>query len=199
MAPLTHLLASWFIAAKTTANARDTRLVTLAGIAPDLDGLGLVVDMAQGLVQGQGLEDMRFHWYQSYHHFLLHGLPGALAIAVLAMLFATQRWRVFLLTLVLVHLHFLCDLLGSRGPTPDDIWPLFYLGPFSKEPMWLWRGQWPLNAWPLQLLAWALLACALAWGVRRGDSFIAVFSRRADAIFLRVLRRWAGAILTRRT
>ena len=36
MAPITHFLASWIIAAKTTDNPRDCRLVTLAGILPDL-------------------------------------------------------------------------------------------------------------------------------------------------------------------
>jgi hypothetical protein len=36
---------SWVIAAKTTDNPRDCRLVTLAGILPDLDGLGLIPDV----------------------------------------------------------------------------------------------------------------------------------------------------------
>src|SRR5664279_4663721 len=44
VSPETHLLASWIIAAKTTDNPRDCRLVTLAGILPDVDGLGLIVD-----------------------------------------------------------------------------------------------------------------------------------------------------------
>jgi hypothetical protein len=45
MNPETHLLASWVIAAKTTNNQRDCRLVTLAGILPDVDGLGVIVDL----------------------------------------------------------------------------------------------------------------------------------------------------------
>ena len=45
MAPTTHLLASWIVAAKTTDNPRDCRLVTLAGVLPDLDGLGYVADL----------------------------------------------------------------------------------------------------------------------------------------------------------
>ena len=48
MSPLTHLVASWIVAAKTTDNLRDRRLVTLAGVAPDLDGLGLLIDYANG-------------------------------------------------------------------------------------------------------------------------------------------------------
>jgi inner membrane protein len=46
VSPESHLLASWIIAAKTTDNLRDCRLVTLAGILPDADGLGLIVDLA---------------------------------------------------------------------------------------------------------------------------------------------------------
>ncbi len=41
MNPEVHLFASWVIGAKTTDNPRDCRLVALAGILPDLDGLGL--------------------------------------------------------------------------------------------------------------------------------------------------------------
>jgi hypothetical protein len=46
MPPETHLLASWVIAAYATDNQRDCRLVALAGILPDADGLGIIVDAA---------------------------------------------------------------------------------------------------------------------------------------------------------
>ena len=45
MSPITHLLASWIVAAKTTDNLRDRRLVTLAGVLPDLDGLEVSLEM----------------------------------------------------------------------------------------------------------------------------------------------------------
>ena len=60
MSPETHLLASWIIAAKTTDNPRDCRLVTLAGILPDADGLGLIVDWA---TESLGLKQT--HYYGS--------------------------------------------------------------------------------------------------------------------------------------
>jgi hypothetical protein len=41
------------------------------------------------------------------------------------------------LSLVTFHLHLLCDLAGFRGPSPEDLWPIFYFGPFDKDPMWL--------------------------------------------------------------
>src|SRR5689334_14912104 len=111
MNPETHLLASWVIAAKTTDNARDCRLVALAGILPDLDGLGLLVD---GLTQVLGWQ--KTFYYQNYHHFLLHGVFGSLLITMLLVLFAHQKWRVAILALLVFHLHLLCDLVGSRGP-----------------------------------------------------------------------------------
>jgi inner membrane protein len=45
MSPTTHLLASWIVAAKTTDNPRDCALITWAGVLPDLDGLGMVLDI----------------------------------------------------------------------------------------------------------------------------------------------------------
>lgn len=61
MSPETHLLASWIIAAKTTDNVRDCRLVALAGILPDVDGLGLVADWISGWLGGK-----QTHYYAHY-------------------------------------------------------------------------------------------------------------------------------------
>ena len=44
MSPGAHFFMSRVIAAKTTDNPRDCRLVTLAGVLPDLDGPGLIPD-----------------------------------------------------------------------------------------------------------------------------------------------------------
>jgi hypothetical protein len=110
MNPETHLLASWVIGAKATDNARDCRLVALAGILPDADGLGLLVDAANRAFGGP-----RTLFYEHYHHYLLHGAFGGILIAALATCFAHRKWRVALLALAVFHLHLLCDLVGSRG------------------------------------------------------------------------------------
>jgi inner membrane protein len=189
MSPLTHLLASWLIAAKTTDNPRDCRLVTLAGVLPDADGLGVAMDLAN-----RALGRPETDYYQHYHHYALHGLPGSLLVAGTFVLLARHRLRTGILALLVFHLHLLFDLLGSRGPSPEDLWPIFYFGPFTKDPMWLWRGQWRLDAWPNQVFTWILLLLALWLATRRGDSFVGVFNRRADDIFVRVLRKWRDAL-----
>ncbi len=193
MYPETHLLASWVIAAKATDNARDCRLVTLAGILPDADGLGLVVD---GLTCSLGWKPTFF--YEHYHHFLLHGALGGILITALLVLFARQKWRVAMLCLLVFHLHLLCDFVGSRGPSPEDLWPIFYLGPFDKDPMWIWKGQLRLDAWPNRLLSLALFASALWMAVPRGYSFVGVFSQRLDRPYVAVLRKWHACLMARR-
>jgi len=189
VAPLTHLLASWVIAAKTTDNARDCRLVALAGILPDADGLGLLVDLGR---QAFGYKSHGL--YLRYHHYLLHGIFGAFLISMVLACFAQRHWRVFLISMLVVHLHYLCDFVGSRGPSPDDLWPIFYLGPFDKDPMWMWRGQWPLDAWRNRLLTLGLFVWALWLATSLGRSVVGVFSARADAVFVGVLRKWRAAL-----
>ncbi|MGN6554403.1 MAG: glycosyl hydrolase family 18 protein [Verrucomicrobiota bacterium] len=189
MSPETHLLASWLIAAKTTSNPRDCRLVALAGILPDLDGAGLIVDVV-GRAIGHPTD-----LYQHYHHWLLHGASGAFLIAVTLGGFARERWRVGLLAFALVHLHLLCDLVGSRGPTLDDFWPIHYLGPFSTTPVWIWKGQWRLDGWQNRYLSVGLFAWAFWLATKRTDSVVGVFNRRADSVFLKVIQQWRSALV----
>jgi hypothetical protein len=185
MSPITHLLASWIVAAKTTDNLRDRRLVTLAGVAPDLDGLGIVLDILNGsFARGQ------VYYYPEYHHWLAHGLPAALLCPAILALFGRNRWQVFWLALLVFHLHLLCDLVGSRGPGAGDLWPIYYLGPFSRNPTWIWKYQWAVDAWPNRLLTVGLFGWSLWLAARCGDSFVGVFNRRLDGVFVRVLRKW---------
>ena len=189
MSPVTHLFASWLVAAKTTDNLRDCRLVTLAGILPDADGFGLLLDLG-----ARAMGNKQTWFYGRYHHYLLHGWLGAVLITAVLTGFARRRFRVALLCLVVFHLHLLCDLAGSRGPSAEDLWPIFYFGPFSKDPMWLWKGQWPLDAWPNRMLSVVLFVWGLALAAQLGHSVLGVFHRRADTVFVGVLRGWRAAL-----
>ncbi|HEX3799145.1 MAG TPA: metal-dependent hydrolase [Verrucomicrobiae bacterium] len=193
MSPLTHFLASWIIAAKTTDNPRDCRLVTLAGILPDADGLGLVADM----VNNQIHHTDTYIYYPEYHHWLMHGAFDAVLTAGVLACFARRRMRVALLCLVTFHLHLLCDLVGSRGPSPEDLWPIFYLGPFSRNWMWLWHGQWALYGWQNRVIGLGLFMCAMWIAVEREDTFVGVINRHADKVFVSVLKKWQGRFVGR--
>ena len=190
MSPVAHLVGSWLVASATTNNPRDRKLVTLAGVLPDVDGLGVVVDVVGSLISGK---ENTFHYYQQYHHILLHGWPGAVAVSILLMLFARQRRPVLLLCLLTFHLHLLCDLVGSRGPTVGDFWPICYSEPLFRHPIWFWKSQWKLDGWQNQTIFATLLATSIWLAVKRGYSFVEVVSERADKVFVQVLRQWFGA------
>jgi len=127
VSPLTHLLASWIVAAKTTDNLRDRRLVTLAGVAPDLDGLGIFVDAAKGRLRPESfftIPNTTIGWRTDCLARCLLDFAGRVWPA---------RWRVLLLSLLTFHLHLMCDLIGSRGPDKTDFWPIFYFGPITQH------------------------------------------------------------------
>ena len=174
----------------TTNNSRDCKLVTWAGVLPDADGLGAVADVVSSWISGK---ECTFHYYQQYHHILLHGWPGAVAVSLLLTIFARQRWRVLLLCLLIYHVHLLCDLIGSRGPTVGDLWPICYSEPVFRHPIWFWRHQWQLDGWQNQVIFVVIFAASLWVAVKKGHSFVEVVSARLDSVFVQVLRKWARA------
>jgi inner membrane protein len=183
------------VASVVTNNPRDRKLVTLAGIIPDADGLGLVADVVSGLVSGK---EVTFQHYQKYHHLWLHGWPGALLIALVLASFGRQRFRVACWCLITFHLHLLCDLLGSRGPSPADLWPICYSEPLFRHPVWFWQSQWKLHGWQNQLIFLGVFVTSLCVAVKRGYSFVELFNRRLDAIFVGVLRKWRDGLRVRK-
>lgn len=182
MSPGAHLLASWFLATRTELPARERRLVTLAGVVPDVDGLGVVADV---------LTHDRTAWYEAFHHQLCHTLlSGLLLAAACGWLARSRRGAVALLALGAFHLHLLCDLVGSRGPD-GDTWPIPYLAPFTQTGQWSWQGQWLLNGWQNLTILALLLAWAFADAARHRRSYIEVLSARLDrAIFQAIGARW---------
>jgi hypothetical protein len=165
--PLVHAELSWLLTLRLRER-RDRVLVTLSGLAPDVDGLTLLAG-----------EEM----YGRYHHVLTHGYLAALATMAICTAFARQRLWVALLSLAAFHLHLLCDLAGS-GPG----WPIHYYFPHSMKE-WFWKGQWNLASWQNTLIGLAAtlacLACALRW--RR--TVVELLSPRWDVEVTRTLRR----------
>ncbi len=186
MNPITHFLASWSLGEVSGLEARDRAIVAWAGLAPDLDGFGAVTDTAARLL---GFGDPAL--YGRFHHVLLHGLPGAFFLSAIGAAFARRRLVAFLWGVAVVHLHLACDLVGSRGPTPDDVWPIHYLSPFTEALTLSWSGQWPLNAWPNIVFTLGLLAFVFARAASIGHSPVNLFSTSAHEAFVTAVQgRW---------
>jgi hypothetical protein len=139
MSQVTHFLTGWVFANCARLDRRDRALVTLACVAADVDGLGIVLD----------------------------SLVFALVIAGVSVMLAHQRWKTGLLAFVSFHLHLVEDLAGSRGPDGYE-WPIPYLKAFSSAWSLPWQGQWALNSWLNIAITAALLLATfyLAWWQR---------------------------------
>ena len=186
MNPITHLLASWSLAEASDLEHSDRNLVTWCGVLPDLDGLGAFADFGNRM-----LGRPESFWYAQYHHALLHGAFGAVLIAGTLATRASRRGRVFLFGIAAVHLHLLCDLVGSRGPDTADVWPIRYLSPFSERLSIAWSGQWALNAWPNIAFTIALVLFVFYRAISVGHSPVSLFSSRANEAFVATVRsRW---------
>jgi inner membrane protein len=185
MNPLTHALLGWTLAQVVPLTRRDRALVTLAGVVPDIDGLGVVAEL---LTRDRANPLL---WWSEYHHVLAHNLDGALVVTIAVICLAHRRWVGAALACTSFHLHLLGDLVGGRGPDGYQ-WSIPYLAPFSAACHLTWSGQWALNAWPNILLTILLLAlmCFFAW--QRGYSPLEIVSTKTDQHFVEALRARVG-------
>ena len=134
MSPVTHFFTGWVFATCFDLKPRDRALVTLACVAPDIDGLGIIPEL---LTRNSARPLL---WFSSDHH-SLHNLAFALVIAAIVFARAARKWKAGLLALLSFHLHLFEDVLGSCGPDGYQ-WPIPYLSPFSSSLQVVWRGQW---------------------------------------------------------
>ena len=184
MNPITHFLIGWGVANSATLDRRDRALVSMAGIAPDIDGLGILSDLATA-GSGHATE-----WWGTYHHVLGHNVTFGVLVTAISVRFAHRRPLVAALAFLSFHLHLLGDVIGSRGPDGYQ-WPIPYLVPFSDSWQWVWSAQWALNSWPNFVITAALLGLTLYWTWRRGYSPLELISDRADSALVAALRhRW---------
>ena len=185
MGPVTHFLTAWTIANTAQLTRRDRSIVTLAGIAPDLDGFGMLVDVCTKHT------DSPTHWFSDYHHVLGHNLGFGLLCFAAAFALAKRKLMCLSLAVVSFMTHLAADVLGGRGPDGYQ-WPISVLEPFSDTCVLTWSGQWELNAWPNFVITGVLLCLTffLAW--RRSFSPISIVSTRADSAFVAALRRRFG-------
>jgi membrane-bound metal-dependent hydrolase YbcI (DUF457 family) len=182
MSPITHFLVSWALVGASGLKRRERAAVALAGVAPDLDALGIVPEI---LTRGSSHP---LPWFSEYHHVLGHNIGFAIAVTIVGFLFSrVQRWKTAALVFVSFHLHLLGDIVGARGPDGYP-WPIPYLLPFSHRLDIVWQGQWALNAWPNFVITGVGLLI-MFWIARdQGYSPLEILSARADKAFVATIR-----------
>lgn len=182
MNPLSHLMLSWLAADSLATNRRERFALTMAGIIPDADGLGALVDLAR--------HDPLMPFYNRWHHVLGHGLPFALLVGLGCMTAGKRRGRLFLGGFLIFHLHLLCDLIGSRGP--DGPWTVPWLSPVSDYLTLSLSWQWALNGWQNITIGITALALIFYSSWRKGQTPLEFISLRMDAALSETLRQRFG-------
>jgi len=181
----THFFAGWLVSAMPGLTRGQRAAIALAGVAPDLDGVGLV---AEFLTQDSARPLL---WYSDYHHVLGHNIGFALVVTAVTYALTHNR-LVAVLAFASFHLHLLFDLAGSRGADGHQ-WPIPYLQPFSSVWQMTWSGQWFLGAWQNTAITAVLLMATVVVTWRFGYSPVGLISPRGDAVFVNALRGRFGA------
>lgn len=188
MSPITHFLLSWLVANTAELESRDRTLVTVAGVVPDIDGLGIVADLITKN------SPHPFLLYEEFHHVLAHNIAFFLLVTLISFALARRKFITASLVTVSFHLHLLCDIAGSKGPDGSQ-WPIYYLWPFSKSWQLTWAGQWELNAWPNVVITGVALFITFFIAWKRGYSPLELFSLDADKALVNTLRKKGDRLL----
>lgn len=143
----THVMSGFCLGNLFPISAKERFFCMLAASLPDLDGVTYVL--------GQNA-------YWATHHVYGHNLLFALLLSGVLTLFSEHRKRCFPIYLLLVHLHFAMDLLGS-----GEGWTIPYLWPFHDWELAI--SAWDFDSWQNKAAGLAFLLWCLG---------IAVFQRR---------------------
>lgn len=175
-------MMSWLSSNLIKGNVRERRLVTLSGIAPDIDGFGLFIDP---IMKHAG--NATNYWGQFHHS--LHNIGFCIVVTILTYFIAkTNKVQVACLSFAVFHLHLFCDLIGSKGPDGHQ-WPIPYLQPFTNKLAITWQYQWELNAWPNILIGLLLLVCIVLIARVYQRSPFEIVSKRVNEAFIQVVRK----------
>lgn len=180
MSPVAHFLISWLSTVEIINERRERAIVTIAGVSPDLDGIGIIPDKVLGTTD----------LYIKYHHYLGHSVFSAFFIASIATIFSkTQKVTVWFLSFTLVHMHIICDIIGSKGPDGYN-WPIFYLYPIYPRFELTWKYQWELISWQNQTILVVLMIICIIYAIRKEITFLEVFSKRLDEEAFNMYKRY---------
>lgn len=160
MGPGSHLQIGYLIANAASLNTRDRRLVMLAGVAPDVDGVVGIFD----IVREGRLLDCSYSTFHALHHTFGHnvffGVFGALLLGAAA---AGAKGRVFWLCLAAMASHYAADAVAADYPL-NLLWPLG--GDMEPIPILLGASPWVVK-YVIQFSLMIVILALCAWMVAR--------------------------------
>jgi hypothetical protein len=98
VSPVVHAFIGWLCAIAICRNINDRRMVVVAGVIADIDGLYILYDV-----------DLFLDTHHTWGHTFLFGLPVAAAIGLLA----EEKLNAFVAALSAYSLHLFADIVGT--------------------------------------------------------------------------------------
>lgn len=176
-----HLFLSYALPWRTDLARRDRILVTLAGIAPDIDAPIL-------LPFGERA-------FTDHHHAFTHHLAGAALAAGAGFLLGRRKAEAAALAAAAWCGHLLLDMVGAGERFADGsfAYPLPLLRPFSARPFDPFPFAWPLASWQNAVVMAAAVVLVGRLAVVEGRTVLEVFSLPLDAAVVGAIRgRFGG-------
>lgn len=178
MNPATHLFISWSVANTDSLERRDRLMVTIGGLLPDIDAIGLIPELISG---------GKIDWYSRYHHIIAHNfMPCVLGIIPIILL-TRKKFLTALLFIFAFHIHLFCDVIGARGPEGYQ-WPIPYLWPFNPDFQITWSHQWLVNAWPNMVITVFFIIITIWLARIKGYSIFSLISDKIDKAFVETIK-----------
>lgn len=169
-----HIQVGWICGHLGDFDRRERRILMLASLAPDIDGLFLAAYWNPEL-------------FNSLHHTFGHNLFYPVAIGAIAAAFARRRrGKMFLLGILMVLLHYIVDMLTAAD------WGIPFFWPFSHVqyniPYFLGVPDSSIEAWDFALkviVQWILKIAVLSGTVliyiKHRRTFIELISSNLDS------------------
>ena len=180
MSPLTHWQVGALLANVRDYNLRERRLIMLAALAPDVDGVFIffMSPDKNGLCLGQG------PWFEALHHTFGHSVFYCLAVALgLALYNRGRRLELFLVCLFSSSLQLVLDIVTNDSTWEHPLfWPLAYRFRVGDYIHWSYLNTF-LASWMQYSLMAIIFAGIVVLYLKKGRTFLELISVRLD-VFL---------------
>ena len=175
-----HLFLSYLIPWRTKLERRDRVIISLAGLAPDVDAPILLLMGKEAFVE--------------YHHDYTHHLAGAVVVLAAGLAFGRRKAAAAGFAVAAWCGHMLLDMLGGgdRHPGEPFAYPVPLLWPFSDRPFDPFPFSWSLASWQNGLVMVFAMALMVRIALVEGRTVVEVFSLRADRVVVDVIRKRIG-------
>ena len=103
MSPIIHGMIAWLVAVLFAMHVNDRRMIVIAGVVPDIDGIFILFNNSQ---------------FYEYHHTFGHSFIFGLLVAIVACVLSVDKIKIFLGAICAFSMHLIADIVGTNWSVP---------------------------------------------------------------------------------